>query len=410
MLWFRKPTPVHEKSRVVGIDLTASRARAVAVAAGKARALPLDAGGDDLPLFVALDRRAPEVGRVGFALCRKTPHAVCSNFLPALGQSREWRNGRHVLTPEAALDLTLNKIRTPVADESAAAVLALPPYLTPAQVGTVVAAANRAKMPLKGTAVAPLALVADRADAVLTGKPAAPEVASADWVVPLRPAAGGPGAVVVIDADEYALSAVVVVVERERVRMAASVCWPRFSVRAWKERVLDGVADRCVRLCRRDPRDSADAEQALFEQLDDAFDHARTGQRVHLSVRTDRWYQDVVQAPEEFDGLCAALARGAAESVRDLVVLDGAGLPLPPQAVWLTHEAGRLPGLVRAIHLDTPEGTAVEVLPPDAVAGAAAGLAPRWLVAELPRVHLDSIIPLPAAPESAEKPKSSGRR
>ena len=30
---------------------------------------------------------------------------------------------------------------------------------------------------------------------------------------------------------------------------------------------LDALADRCVRLCRRDPRDSADAEQALLDFL-----------------------------------------------------------------------------------------------------------------------------------------------
>src|SRR5207237_5779359 len=145
-----------------------------------------------------------------------------------------------------------------------------------------------------------------------------------------------------------------------------------FSVKAWKDRLLDAISDRCVRLCRRDPRDSADAEQALYEQLDDATDHARTGQRVGLTVRTDRWFQDVTLSPEEFDGYCAALARGAAESVRDLVAVDGSGLALPPRTVWLTHEAGRLPGLARAIFENTHEGTTVEVLPPAAVAQAAA--------------------------------------
>ena len=33
MLWSRKSPPVHERSRAVGIDLTASRARAVSVEA-----------------------------------------------------------------------------------------------------------------------------------------------------------------------------------------------------------------------------------------------------------------------------------------------------------------------------------------------------------------------------------------
>jgi hypothetical protein len=258
----------------------------------------------------------------------------------------------------------------------------------------VTVAAGRAKLPLKGTAVGALALVADRANTLLTGKPAAPAKpeGEADWVVPMRPAAGGPGAVVVIDADEFAISATLVSVEPERVKMIGTAVWPRLAVKAWKDKLLDAVSDRCVRLCRRDPRDSAEAEQALFEQLDESLDRARAGQRISLCVRTAHWFQDVIQQPEDFEAHCAALSRLAGDSVRDFI--NGIGLAEPPRAVWLTDAAGRLPGLVRAIHANTSEGTAVEVLPPNAVAGAAAALVTRWLAADLPRAHLDSVIPL----------------
>ena len=370
MLWSRKPAAVHDRARAVGLDLTASRVRAEAVG-GKPRALVLDEPDAELLLFIAGDRRTPEVGRAAFALCRKLPHVVCSNFLPALGQAREWRIGRHTLIAEAALGLAFDKLRGPVAAETDAVALALPAYLGPAQVTRVVATAGRAKLPLKGTAVGALALVADRAAAVLAGKPAAPEPEGADWVVPLRPASGGPGAVVVIDADEFALSAVLVSVEPDRVRLGGSAVWPRLAVKAWKDRLLDAVADRCVRLCRRDPRDSAEAEQALYEQLDDALDRARAGQRISLCVRTAHWFQDVLQQPDEFEAHCAALARRAGDAIRDFT--NGIGLAEPPRAVWLTDAAGRLPGLVRAVHANTPEGTAVEVLPPDAVGRAVGG-------------------------------------
>ena len=113
------------------------------------------------------------------------------------------------------------------------------------------------------------------------------------------------------------------------VKLVASACWPRAGVKAWKDRLLDAVSDRCVRLCRRDPRDSADAEQALFEQLDDALERVRAGQRVSLTVRSAHWYQDVVQQPDEFDGYCAALARTSADAIRELI----GGLPVPPRAV-----------------------------------------------------------------------------
>jgi hypothetical protein len=402
MLWGRKSTPVHERSRAVGLDLTASRARAASVGGGKYRTPLLDEPAEDLVLFVAGDRRTPEVGRAGYSLCRKLPHVVCSNFLPALSQPREWKTGRHTLTPESALELALAKLARPVAAESDAVALTLPYYLTPAQVAKVVVVAARARLPLKGTAAAPLALAADRAAAVLAGKPAAPP---AEGVVPMRPAGGGPCSVVVVDVDEFALSAAVVSLERDSARMVTSAAWPRASLKVWKDRLLDAVADRCVRLCRRDPRDSADAEQALFEQLDDALDRVRAGHRVSLTVRTAHWFQDVPQQPDEFDGYCAALAKSSVEGVRELFY--GAGLPVPPRAVWLTHAASLLPGLAKAMHQHTPEGTAVETLPASAVPLAAAALVPRWLTGDLPRQHLDTVLPF--VPVSREAPTSAAR-
>jgi hypothetical protein len=197
------------------------------------------------------------------------------------------------------------------------------------------------------------------------------------------------------------------------VKMLASAAWPRLAVKVWKDRLIDGVADRCVRLCRRDPRDSAEAEQALFEQLDEALDHVRSGYRVSLTVRTTHWYQDVIQQPEEFDGYCASLARTAADAVRELV--SGSGLPLPPRAVWLTDAAGRLPGLAKAVHQNTPEGTTIDVLPVGAVAHAAAVLVPRWLTGDLPRTHLDTVISFPPVSRESKSgaegpPRSSSTR
>jgi hypothetical protein len=412
MLWSRKPAPVHDRTRAVGIDLTASRVRAECVGS-KTRSLVLDEPDAELLLAVSGERRGLEIGRAGFALCRKLPHLVCSGFLPALGQAREWRIGRHTLTAETALELAFDRIRAPVGAEAEAAALALPVYLGPAQVARVVKAAGKSKLPLKGTAVGALALVADGALELLTGRPAAPppddpadsglaEEVETDWVVPLHPAPGGPGAVLVIDADEYATSAALVSVDPERVRLSGSAVWPRLGLKVWKDRLLDAVSDRCVRLCRRDPRDSAEAEQALFEQLDEALDRTRAGQRISLCVRTAHWFQDVIQQPEEFDAHCAALARLAGDSIRDFVA--GIGLAEPPRAVWLTDAAGRLPGLVRAVHAHAAGGTAVAVLPPHAVAAAAAALVPRWLAGELPRAHLDALVPLAPAVDTRPAP------
>src|SRR5947209_16809606 len=77
---------------VVGLDLTAGRARAVYGPAGDAaRPLPLDDPHPDLPLAISLEGRSAAVGRDGYRLVRSSPHEVCRNYLPALGQPREWR-------------------------------------------------------------------------------------------------------------------------------------------------------------------------------------------------------------------------------------------------------------------------------------------------------------------------------
>ena len=100
----------------------------------------------------------------------------------------------------------------------------------------------------------------------------------------------------------------------------------------------------------------------------------------------------MIQQPEELENHCHTLSRQAGESIRDFI--NGIGLVEPPAVVWLTDTAGRLPGLVGAIHANTSEGSAIEVLPPNAVAAATAALVPRWLAGDLPRAHLDSVIPL----------------
>lgn len=414
MLWSsKKPEPVHDRSRVLGLDLTSSRARAVSVGGGKARAVLLEDPHEEMPLFLACEKRTPVVGREAYSLVRRMPHAVGTNFLPAVGQPKEIQAGRYGFTADACLDLAFSKMKPAITAETEAMAIVLPSYLAPNQVTRLVELAQRYKFPLKGTATALLAIAAHRASILLAGKPQQPSAEKpppAGWVVPMRPVSGGPGSVLLIDADEFALSAAAVHVERDVAKLTGQAFWPRVAVRAWKDKLLDAVSDRCVRICRRDPRDSADAEQSLYEQLDDALDRLRTGQRVNLTIRTAHWYQDLLLQPEELDGYCAALSQAGAESVRELI----ASLSAPPRAVWLTHAAGRLPGLGLAIHQATPEGTAVEVLPPGAAAHAAAALVPRWLSGDLPRTHLDATLPYPSVqlrePKPAESPKANPAR
>ena len=404
----RKQSATPDQSKVVGIDLNATRAQAVSSVVGRGWVLKLDDKSDDLPLFINLDGRTPEVGSVGVEICRKLPHLVCSNFLPQLGHARQWQVGRSKVTPESALLTTFEKICGPVCEESQTTAISLPTYLTATQVKTVLELGEKAKLPLRGSVVAPLAVAAHRAAWILGGTP--PEIESSerdgsrpDWVVPIRRQSHGNASIVIVDVDEFALTASVIRIEPNEVKLVTSAAWPRASLKLWKDRLLDSLSDRCVRLCRRDPRDSADAEQSLYLQLDAALDRVRAGQPVVLNIRSEHWYQDLVHQADEFDGYCANLAKLGTEGVAELI--HSANLPAPPRAVWLTHTAAKLPGLAATIYNRSAEQTEVLALPIHAYADATASLVSRWLTGKLPRGHLDIAIPLERNPYTRALPE-----
>ena len=79
---------------LVGLDLNSSRIRAVSGPPGLAQPLSFDGAEGELPLAISLEGRHPEAGRAGLALCRRLPHLACLDFLPCLGQPRQWTAGR----------------------------------------------------------------------------------------------------------------------------------------------------------------------------------------------------------------------------------------------------------------------------------------------------------------------------
>jgi hypothetical protein len=354
---------------VVGLDLNANRVRAALWESGRApRTLLLDEPHEELPLAVSLEKATPEVGRAALGLARRLPHMACFDFLGELGQAREWRAGRHAFDAAGLLSLTLEHLAR-VGGHPDYLALVLPAYLSPGKSGLLTALFEKMKFPVRGSAVLPLALVA------------ASETSEARL----------PSALIV-DADDHALSAAVVRCEGNQACLSSTVTLPKLNLRVWKEKLLNALADRCVRTCRRDPRDSAEAEQALYEQIDNAVEQASRGQKVTLSVRSEHWYQDLIQRQDDFDGYCAGLVKQAVGALHELAQNAA---PDPPIAVWLTHAAGRLPGLASALHQNMAERTELLVLPAQAGARAAVNLAGRWARAEVPRGHLDTAIPLP---------------
>src|SRR5262249_55086224 len=137
--------------------------------------------------------------------------------------------------------------------------------------------------------------------------------------------------------------------------------WPALNLRVWKGRILDAVADRCVRQSRRDPRDSAVAEQSLYQQRDDALDRIRHGKFGELLLQTNHRYANPVLRREEFTGFCERLVLQSIDQLRSL--LAGATTADAPRLVCLTHRAARLPGLTPALDtfMQAPPETAAPV-------------------------------------------------
>ncbi len=368
-LWSRKQVePALAAASLIGLDLDARRARAVHGPAGEVtpRPLKLDPPDDELVLAVSLEQRAPQVGRAALGLIRRLPHLTARAFLAALGQPREWRAGKLRIDATGATTLAAERIRAAAAGSPAVSV-AVPAYLTPQQVSILTAALEHVRLSVQGTIVGPLAVAAVAPDRFRTA--------------------------LVADTDDHAFTWTVLTSDGEKARIAATLTLPHLSARVWMDRLLDATADRCVRVCRRDPRDSSAAEQYLFEQLQVALDRP-VNQSVPLTIRTAHWYQELTLGPDDLPAFGALLARKATDGLR--AVLEEAQSAVKtldePDLIWLTHGAARLPGLRPTLDAIGGDAT-VCVLPPDAVAVAAFALAGHWRCGELPRGHLDAVVP-----------------
>lgn len=400
--WKRQTTADDAVSGCRGLDLTSSRARAAMDGTERNRLLPLDGPNADLPLAIGLESRRPEIGRFPLGLIRKLPHAVCSGYLASIGQAREWKHGRHRLDALSALGLLFGKLR-PLFSTSDSVFLGLPAYITGDKAAKISTLAHQNKFPLRGTVASALALVADRANALMTQQPIEPG-SRAEGVVPMyRPGQGPiPTDVIVVDADDHALSGVLVRLDPSRASLVTSVVLPQASTKKWKDELIDSISDRCVRVCRRDPRDSAEAEQSLDDQIEEHLDGLREGKTITLNVRTENWYQDLRLVREDFIAGTTHALKASVSGIRELL---GAGQAVtPPRAVLLTHEAGRLPGLARALYRYMTEATSVGVLRPEAVAAAVVRLGERW--PSTSGMHLDHSIPLPVRPPETKTQSS----
>jgi hypothetical protein len=365
---------------LAGLDVNATAVRGVAGAEGvPPRLLAVGEAEAVLPVAISLQGRAPEVGRAGAALCRQSPHLCCADFLAHLGTPRTWSAGRHRVDAGKAVALVCQRLRPVLADVVGVS-LVLPVYLSRSQTTLLLSLARKARLPALGNLPAPLAAVA---------------AAGAE-----RPSSG---LVLVLDADDHALTWAGVRLASGQAHLLGMNAFPQLSQRAWKGCLLDAVAEWCIHHSRRDPRDSAPAEQMLYDQLDDVLEYARQEQMVEVVIRTAQWGQNLILRPEQVRAFCARLVDQTVDLLRALPEGCPDGLP---SALVVTASAAALPGLSRALRDGTPERVSFFELPADALARAAHQLAVRQRRGELPQGHLDAAYPLPAD----RPPEGPGKR
>src|SRR5215212_4166446 len=114
---------------LVALDVNATRVRALqGPSPREGRPLALEGNASELPLALNLEGRSPQLGAAGLSLCRRAPHLACVDFLPHLGDRREWSGPRCRLDAARALGLVFDHVAARAGKHNAAAV-ALPGYL-----------------------------------------------------------------------------------------------------------------------------------------------------------------------------------------------------------------------------------------------------------------------------------------
>jgi hypothetical protein len=189
------------------------------------------------------------------------------------------------------------------------------------------------------------------------------------------------------------------------------------------------LSDLFVWQHRLDPRDAPLAEQSLYDQLDVLLDSAQHHQAIQLGVQGQQWFKHLLVHPERTVEFCQPLVNKVVLEAGQ--VLQGWPPGEWPRTILLTHQAGRLPGLVAGLQalvrpsqamnetklpqtkatafdeddfgdelvfLHDDELGSVIVLAAEAPARAAHGLAEHFQTGKLAASHLETSAPLAPPP------------
>jgi hypothetical protein len=308
----------------IGLELNASVVRGVLGPAGDyPPPLPLEPPGHDLPMVFLLEKSTPELGRAAVSVAREKGHLICKGFLPHIGESgpkaKRWKHGRRTLDADGALALVLQRLQ-PIGKTAREVNVTLPTYLGKPQAEVLRNLAKKAKLPLVAT---------------LSSSMAAALVSYAEqaWV----------SSAVVLDVDDHAATLAHIRAENGLAQLQETRTFLHLGLQAWKDRIVNAIADACVWQTRRDPRDTPAAEQRIYDQLDGLFEATLQGHVVQIGVQGSNWYQNLLIGPSQTAHFCGQLLASLSGEIERF--LRAASQDPDPPVFVLTHAAGRLPGL-----------------------------------------------------------------
>lgn len=361
------------------LDLNADRIWAMSGGAGQLpQVVHLDGDQAELALALSFEKRELKVGRAALGHLRRSPHLVCKGFLPRLGEHCEWQGGGHRLNASDAYRSILKSVRQKL-NSVKGLVLALPSYFSRDQVSLAVTLTQDVGLPVLGTVSRGLAA----ALATYSDHP---------WH----------GVGVVVDIDDHALTCTVLRPSETEMVCQGKRIVTALGLRIWREKLLGRLAELCIRICRRDPRHSPEADQAVYDQLDAVLDGCSQNRAVPVKVQATEWFQALTLQPAEAAGACALLANQTAQEIQ--AALTWAEQQMTNPSLWFTAGAARLPGLAAAVYGRCSNRVPIAMLSAAAVAQAAHGLAERIHDGELPASFFDPVAPLPILDRSENPP------
>jgi hypothetical protein len=308
---------------LVGLDLNSSRVRGVGSNGRQPpQPLALEREAIEFPLALSLESRTPTPGQAALKLLRSRPHRTCIDFLPHLGTARVWTAARGRLTAEDALKLCLSSLGRSL-NRVVGMGFCLPPYLDPVQVQLLYHICHSHKISLYGSISVPLAAVLAR----LLADPA-----------PLEPSI-----VLVVDVDGYALTWNLVDATSGEVSLLQTQVSPGLSRSVWLRRLGDGIAARFIRQCRHDPREEADTDQALYDQILPMLSREAKPTYLPVGLQGATWSSHLMVPSEDLVGFVGSCLQQTAAELDS--ILHGAQRWGGVGTALITGSAAALPGL-----------------------------------------------------------------